>query len=400
VTDVASIKPHPDFDNLTSKELDGEVERIREQIRLAFTIDDKELVAWLQTELGLCFGAMKRLNGAAAKVEQGTFWPELITAKEFLSKPPDPARWIIEDCLPIGASSVLVGAAKAGKTHLAVALCMAISRGYPVLGRGVQQGQTAYVFLDGHEDEIKEVFIKFGLTENDKVLFWAGSAGMGNPVTWAIERIQKNQVKFMVLDTFQKVFRLKNINDYSEVTNVMEPLQKARQDYGCHIEYLHHGGKPNDQRGDLDSAIGSAAIRANCYTYLHLKRLLADDNHSIRILRSDQRGGRNFEEIAISSGDDGEIEKIGTIFDAWVWTKKPEIKEFISENPGCQEKEIQLAIEGRRQHLVAGVRALLKENEIERTGIGKRGDPFRYYLAGKILVPEVREPQTSIFGLK
>lgn len=384
------IKPHPEFDNLTIKELDGEVERIREQIKLAFAIEDKELVAWFQSELSLCFAAMKRLNGVVASVRQGEFWPELITAKEFLDKPADPARWVWEDCLPLGASSLLVAKPKVGKSTLAVALSLAVSRGYPLLGRGVQRGQTAYVCLDASWDELRDIFIKFKLKDTDSILIHAGHAP-GKALQWAMEQIQKHSVKLMVVDTLQKMFRFRNINDYSEINNAMEPLDQAQKKYNCHILYLHHAGKFD--RDDLDAAVGSTALRGMSYTYLHMKRLEANSRQ--RILRSDQRGGRNFEEIAISDGEDGFIEKVGTVEDAWIENKKALIKTFITESPGCHEKEVMLAVEGKRFILTRALRSLLAKNEIERTGKGGRMEPFRYYIAGS-LIPDYRDQDQVI----
>ena len=58
--------------------------------------------------------------------------------------------------------------------------------------------------------------------------------------------------------------------------------------------FLHHAKK--DAGDDLDSAIGSTAIRGLAYSYLHMKRLPTSER---RILRSDQRGGKNVSEMAI-----------------------------------------------------------------------------------------------------
>jgi hypothetical protein len=325
---------------------------------------------------------------------QQALWPELLTAKDFLSKPPDPTRWLWEDCLPLGACSVLVAAPKTGKTHLAVAICMAIARGYPLLGRGVQKAKAAYIFLDGHEDELKEVFIKFGLNQEDQVMFHGGSVSTPAPVQWAIHCIEKHQVKFLVLDTFQKIFRPRNINDYAEVTNLMEPLQKAAQDHGCHIQYLHHAGKPNEQRGDLDSGIGTSAIRANCYSLLHLKRLNPDDARSPRILRSDQRGGRIFEEIEISSGEDGFIKKLGTKEDAQARSTANEMEDFIRNNNGCTNAELRAGIRGDWRILWKAKKLLEKGQRIEIVGTGKKNDAQRHYIAGS-LIPEQQAEERS-----
>lgn len=394
--------PSDDPTSYTSQELVEYINETWKQVRESQLSGDPILTASLQLKIRVVRKELETRHRLKIQLspQQRELWPSMMTMKEFLDKPSDPTRWIWEDCLPLGASSILVAAPKTGKTNMAVALSIAVARGYPFLNRGIQQSPVGYIFLDGHYEELREVFQKFGAREEDDIRIHTGSATMGKPVDWAIDQIKNHKLKFLVIDTLQKVFRFRNINDYSEVTNVLEPLNKAQQDFNCCTLYLHHAGKANDKKGDLDSAIGSNALRGNFYTFLHLKRLVPDDWKSIRIFRSDQRSGRNFDETAISNGENGEIEKIGTVQDAWISTKKPEVKEFIQQNPGCQGKEIQMAIEGYRRIIGLTIQALMKENEIERTGVGGRGDPFKYYVAGSLVKEAEPVSAVNLFEVK
>lgn len=321
---------------------------------------------------------------------QQNLWPELLSAKELLNRPDDPTRWIWENCLPLGSSSLLVAKPKVGKSTFAVSLSICIARGWPFLARGMQQGTVAYLSLDASFDEIKEVFVKFGLRDSDPILVHAGQAPHDS-LNWAINVVTKHQVKFLVVDTIQKMFRFRNINDYSEVTNAMEPLEQAQRAMNCHVEYLHHAGK--ESRDDLDSAIGSTALRGIAYTYLHLKRL---PDSKQRIFMSDQRGGKNFDEIAISSGDDGCVEKVGTKLDAQMADLKPFILDFMREEERpLSEKEIKMGLAKDNRLVSITLRALIKANEIERTG---KIRSFRYHLAGNVFdsVPE-ELPERHLF---
>src|SRR5262249_20767402 len=135
------IKPHPDFDVLTEAELKAEVERIRDQIKFAHELQLPDMVGWLGAELSLCFAALRKLTVGQASVKQLGFWPESLTAADFLEQTPeDPDRWLWEDCLTRGSSSMLVAKPKVGKSTFAAALALAISRGHPFLNRGVQKG--------------------------------------------------------------------------------------------------------------------------------------------------------------------------------------------------------------------------------------------------------------------
>ena len=142
---------------------------------------------------------------------------------------------------------------------------MCVVRGEPFLGRATQQGPVAYLFLDGSLPGIADVFGSLGLRESDPLYLHAGSAP-GDCIDWLLHTIKQKGVKLVVIDTLQKLLRFKDLNDYAEVTNKMEPVLDAARQGNCQIMMLHHAKK--ESADDLDAAIGSTAIRGLCYTYL------------------------------------------------------------------------------------------------------------------------------------
>src|SRR5262249_32803699 len=218
-----------------------------------------------------------------SQAKQVEIWPEFLTAKDILQAPKDPTRWILDGCLPVSGGSVVVAKPKVGKSTTIVDLCISVVRGEPFLGRVTQQCPVAYLFLDGSLPEIADVFVAFGLKESDPIYVHAGTAP-GNSIDWLLVTIKEKGVRLVVIDTLQKLLRFRDVNDYAEVTNKMEPLLDAARQGNCHIMMLHHAGKGSQD--DLDAAVGSTAIRGLCYTYIFLKRL---PNSERRILRSDQR---------------------------------------------------------------------------------------------------------------
>ena len=263
---------------------------------------------------------------------QGSLWPELISAKELLALPPDPTRWIWDRTLPRGGASVLVAKPKCGKTTIAINLTLSIARGLPFLDRETRQCVVAYLSLDASLPEIVEVFQSMGLKESDPVFIHAGAAPRDS-IGWLSHVIATKGVKFCVIDTLQRLFRFENVNDYSEVTNQIEPVIEAAREHGCHVMFLHHAKK--DAGDNLDSAIGSTAIRGLAYTYLHIKRLPESER---RILRSDQRGGKNIAETAIGFGRDGWLEAQGSREDAEVDETKPKIQEILEGSEGMSSR--------------------------------------------------------------
>lgn len=393
IIDLPTIKPQSDFSEFSSDDLLAHIKSLEEQINFG-TIHGAEhlVIVSLIQERRSAEAELARRNGRRPPSEQPDFWPELLSAKDALDLPPDPTRWIWEDCLPVRNLSLLVAKPKVGKSTFAVALSICIARGYPFLGRGMQQSSVAYLSLDANLADILETFKVFGLKDSDPLYLHAGRAP-DKALSWLLEKVTQHAIRFVVIDTMQRLFRFRDLNDYATISNDLEPIL----DSNAHIMLLHHAGKA--QGDDLDSAIGSTALRGLAYSFLHLKRL---PDSTQRIFRTDQRGGRNFEEIAISNGEIGFIEKVGTKEDVEIEAAKPKIREFLLEEEnteGITEKEIRLAIPLRWRIVVRAVRLLLKSGEVERTGEGKRGKPFRYFLAGQI-IQRPEEEESSLFLVK
>jgi hypothetical protein len=206
----------------------------------------------------------------------------------------------------------------------------------------------------------------------------AGSAP-ADSIDWLLSTVKQKGVKLVVIDTLQKLLKFKDINDYSEVTNRMEPLLDAARQGNCHITMLHHAGKYSVD--DLDAAIGSTAIRGLCYSYLFLKRLNSKSER--RIISSDQRGGQKFPETAIGFNPlTQRIEIQGSIEEAEVQDAEPQILEFIETEGGdVTEKAIGAALPVRAIVISKAIRKLFKAGKLDRTGKGRKGSPFHYSVA-------------------
>jgi hypothetical protein len=218
-----------------------------------------------------------------------------------------------------------------------------------------------------------------GLRESDPVYLHAGSAPV-DAIEWLLTAVRQKSVKLVVIDTLQKLLRFKDISDYSEVTNRMEPLLDAARQGNCHIMMLHHAGKY--AADDLDAVIGSTALRGLCYSYIFLKRLNPKSNR--RIISSDQRGGRNFPETAIGFNRlTKRLEAQGTMEQVEIEETEPRVIEVLELEPeGITETVICYKLSPLRAILVSkAVRSPYKKGHVERIGKGRKGDPFKYAMA-------------------
>ena len=73
--------------------------------------------------------------------------PKAISAEELLSTPLPPVKWIIPGLLPAGLA-LFAGPSKAGKSWLALWLCLQIAQGNPVWNREIEPRTVIYFSLE------------------------------------------------------------------------------------------------------------------------------------------------------------------------------------------------------------------------------------------------------------
>jgi RecA-family ATPase len=84
--------------------------------------------------------------------------------------------------------------------------------------------------------------------------------------------IQPSEKKpgLLIVDVLQKFCRIKDLNDYAQVTNALEPLMAMAREESCHILLTHHAGK--SERQDGDDILGSTALLGGVGTLVQLKK--------------------------------------------------------------------------------------------------------------------------------
>ena len=316
------------------------------------------------------------------KSAQPSFWPELIPIKQVIETPADQGViWVWDEILPQGAASLLVAKPKVGKSNVAVNLSVAVSRGLPFFNRPTSQGRVGYIFMDGGMNEIAEVFTRFGVRSDDLIVLHSGAVPEQASV-WLIEMVDKLNLSLVVVDTLQRFFRFKNLNDYSEVTNVMESLLSGIAARSCHVLFVHHAKK--DSVDALDSAVGSTALRGLCYSFIHYRRLPASEQ---RVIMSDQRSGKNLPDMAVQfDWRTGWLVLNGSADDAEARDAASKIRELLAVTDGAMtEDQIKSAVQMRAISVSRALRDMHRKNEVERTGVGYKGRPFMYSLASSLV---------------
>ena len=305
---------------------------------------------------------------------------KLTKLSDLFQEPEETTAWLVDGLLPSGGFSVMVAKPKVGKSTNARTLALHIASGKSFLGRDVNQGVVIYLALEEKRSEVKKHFQDMGANGNEEIHIYTG----GTP-TDAIKQIrhavESLKPSLLIIDPLFRLTKVKDGNDYIQVTNALDPLLRIARELKTHVLCVHHS--PKGQRDGGDSVLGSQAIFGSVDTLLIMKR-----HEGYRTIQSIQRYGEDLPETilnydkntrTVTIGDSREGEDLSRI--------KQEILVFLgTQNEPATEPLIVKETEGNTALKRKAIRELVSSGEVKRDGKGGRGDPFKY---SRILVPDI-----------
>jgi hypothetical protein len=155
--------------------------------------------------------------------------------KPFSNPDAPKAKFLIEGLLTQGGLAALVAKPKHSKSSISRYAAVCVSKGKPFLGRKTQRGE---VLLISAEDPIQHV-------ENClKVLDWNPELDEAIHVIDSVSSKTEHNInalrdvlkdypgiKLVVVDTFAKFGRVKDMNEYAPWLKVFDPLKQLRADF-------------------------------------------------------------------------------------------------------------------------------------------------------------------------
>lgn len=309
-------------------------------------------------------------EGAEEKPGSGHHFT-LIRASDIISTQEPERDWVWEGILPSGGLSLIVAKPKIGKTTLALQLAVAVSRGETFLGRKTRRAAVIFLALEEHRDEVQKSLKKLGVTEeSDEPLFLHFGTAPANAMQEIEPLIREKGAKFLVIDILQKFCRVKDLNDYSQVTRTLEPLMSVGRKLDCQISLTHHAGKAD--REDGDDILGSTGLLGGVDTSIHIKKR----NKESRIFSTIQRYGVDVPQTVIALKD-GCLVMEGSREEVEIEENVPLILVALGEGP-LAEKDIWEKVGKDHSRVSSALRKLVEQKAVIRTGTGKRGNPFVY----------------------
>ena len=295
-------------------------------------------------------------------------------------EPEETTTWLVDGLLPSGGFSVVVAKPKVGKSTFARTLALHVANGEAFLNRNITKGAVIYLALEEKRSEIKRHFQDMGAFGNEDIHVYTG----GTPVD-AIKQIKEATERLkpalVIIDPLFRLTKVKDGNDYIQVTNALDPLLRLSRDTGTHVLCVHHS--PKGQRDGGDSVLGSQAIFGSVDTLLIMKR-----HEGYRTIQSIQRYGEDLPETILNFDKNTRTVTIGNTREGEDLARvKQEIVTFLgSQNEPVTEPLIVKETEGNTALKRKALRELVSSEEVKREGKGGRGGPFRY---SRILVPDI-----------
>jgi AAA domain len=293
---------------------------------------------------------------------------------KLLVEPPEAHGWVWDETLIEGGLSLIAAKPKVGKSTAVRNLARAISRGEPFLGRPTKRGCVVYLELEEKRTQVAKHFRAMGVNGDEEIFIHTGPAPGGDPLNDLRAAIETHKAILAVVDPLFKLIRLKDGNDYVEVTRALEPLMNIARQTGCHILLIHHFGKGDREGGD--QILGSTALFAAVDTALFMRK-----REQYRTLTSIQRYGTDLEDLALAfDKETGLITTSGSVEELETLRAIEAISKFMrTREEWVSQAEIREEVEDVRISVL--VRALHQGFDVRvfaRAGAGKRGDPYVY----------------------
>ncbi|MCA1578343.1 MAG: AAA family ATPase [Acidobacteria bacterium] len=288
---------------------------------------------------------------------------------DLLAEPEEPIPYVWDRTLPMGGFSICAAKPKVGKSTLARNLALAVAKGEDFFGRATNQGKVIYLSLEEIRAEITGHFRQMGSAGED-ILVHTGRAPT-NALQALSTAITQSQPALVIIDPLSRFLRVADFNSYGEVTKVLEPLIDLARESGCHILAVHHNGK--GERDGGDSLLGSTAFFGAVDTLLIMRR-----KENNRFVYSEQRYGENLSAtLAHLDKETGKVTPGGALETIQIDTCKRRVLESLGEET-LTEPEIKERVGGNSTHTSKALRELCTEGAVQRTGAGKKGDPYLY----------------------
>jgi RecA-family ATPase len=217
-----------------------------------------------------------------------------LSAKEYLSLPQPPQRWVVDQLIPAQSLVVLWGPAKEGKTTLALQAGLAVTQGTPFLGYNTQRGTVLLLQFDTPRPELTQILIRLsshGLAMDGLYLPDPDQLEVYKPLNildkdsflYLHTLIKMVQPSLVIVDCFRELGNFKeNVSEEQRpITNALRSLTSNHSTNPCACLLIHHTTKLTGREATpnaKDAGRGSSYLagQVDSIWFLHQSRLQTD----------------------------------------------------------------------------------------------------------------------------
>jgi hypothetical protein len=290
---------------------------------------------------------------------------------ELLAEPEEEVAYVWHLTIPRGGFSICAAKPKVGKSTLVRNLAVAVSRGEDFFGRPTVQGKVIYLCLEEKRAEIAAHFRRMGASEENILIYTGGTPN--DALTALEEAIEEHSPALVIIDPLSRFVRVGDFNSYGDVTRGLEPLIDLARYAECqpHILAVHHNSKAEREGGD--ALLGSTGFFGAVDTLLTMRK-----RNNVRTLETIQRYGQDLPETVVNLDvETGVVTPGGDMQALQLAERKAEVLGSLDDEE-LTEADIKERVGGPKGLTSKAVRVLLEEGLLERTGAGKKGDPYLY----------------------
>lgn len=296
----------------------------------------------------------------------------LLSIRDLRKRPAEKIEWLVKNFLPAGGASVFASSPKVGKSTITRQLVASVRLGTEFLGYETRRGTVVYVGIQEQRDEVRRHFDLLGVPDDDQLLIHTGGV-RGDAPELLKDLLRERRPALLIIDTLIAFFPISDLNDYSKVAAVLEPVLDLGRETGTHIALVHHAKKKGV---GPEAILGSTAILGMVDTAV----LMREAQDHTRIISSVQRYGVSMPETILTFDSEIGRSDIGLRRDEHDEARiAGNILVLLqdAETP-MTEQEIDDKVEGNTSVKRKALRSLVNTSRVLRTGGGRRGNPYRY----------------------
>jgi hypothetical protein len=300
-----------------------------------------------------------------------------------------PVEWVVPGMIARGAITNLDAKPKTGKTTLALMLvAAALDPARRFLGTQVEFDTVIYLTEQGH-DSFKEQLAPAGIGRDVvgrvEIVPWGAvhAKGWADVLEMVRRRVEARLAEarvLLVVDTFSKWSRIADENDATAAMAAYRPLVLLTQDLRLATLVIRHARK-GEHDDVTDTARGSNAASGEADIILSLSRPVGrpGEGRAVRLLRGVGRLSGIPDELFIELRD-GEYVVLPGGEEVQASRHRAAVEAFLATSPGATLDEVVRATSIVRSSVQTALAHLTHHSvdRVERTGAGRRGDPYRY----------------------